>query len=65
MLAAESAFEALSKPASDEPIILNDYPKNLKNSWIYQELNEVRNQRPAFAKFGPYAGNQYSNIHQY
>lgn len=49
MLAAESAYEALSKEAaSEEPITLNSYEDAFKKSWVYEELKGVRNIRPAF-----------------
>lgn len=56
-LAAESAFEALTKGkktiaenAGEEraPILLSSYPDSVKNSWLYSELHEVRNIRPSF-----------------
>lgn len=31
---------------------LVDYESNLKQSWVYDELREVRNVRPSFNKFG-------------
>ncbi len=59
MLAAEVAFEALtgSDPASDpEDGVLGAYPERLEGSWVYRELREVRNFRPAFAKLGMLGG---------
>lgn len=46
MLAAESAFEALTKSTGDAPVLLSDYPDKVKNSWVWSELYEVRNFRP-------------------
>jgi electron-transferring-flavoprotein dehydrogenase len=51
MLAAEAIIKALKGEATD----LSSYPENLKKSWIYSELKQVRNIRPAFHK-GLYAG---------
>ena len=49
MIAAEAIFEALTKEENSgkavEPV---DYEKNLKNSWVWKELMEVRNVRPSF-----------------
>eukprot|EP00002_Diphylleia_rotans_P011214 TRINITY_DN2221_c0_g1_i1.p1 TRINITY_DN2221_c0_g1~~TRINITY_DN2221_c0_g1_i1.p1 ORF type:complete len:586 (+),score=123.96 TRINITY_DN2221_c0_g1_i1:59-1816(+) len=54
ILAAEAAFEEISK-SSTGPIVLNAYPENFKKSWLYEELHETRNIRPAFQK-GFFAG---------
>jgi electron-transferring-flavoprotein dehydrogenase len=35
---------------------LENYPKNLKNSWVYEELYQVRNIRPAFRYGGLFIG---------
>lgn len=43
---------------------LPDYEKSIKNSWIYKELNRVRNVRPAFHK-GLRAGLMYAALDQY
>ena len=40
MLAAESAFEALSKESSG-PITLSDYARRFRESWLYDELYHV------------------------
>lgn len=68
MLAAESAFESLasgpdsttSKPAG--PIVLEDYERRVKDSWIWSELSQVRNVRPSFSRFGFYGGLSYSGL---
>ncbi len=46
MLAAEAAFEALAagKTGGDELIA---YPVKLKASWIWKDLDKVRNVKPA------------------
>ncbi len=51
MLAAEAIAEALSVGDS----ALDGYPNRLKESWVYKELYNVRNIRPAF-RFGLIAG---------
>lgn len=63
MLAAEAAFESLQK-YDGKPILLNDYPERLKNSWIYEELYLVRNLRPSF-HWGLLGGLVYSAIDTY
>jgi electron-transferring-flavoprotein dehydrogenase len=53
MLAAEAVAEALS---DDRPAVLSAYPEKVRSSWLWAELREVRNIRPAFARFGLYGG---------
>ena len=62
MVAAEAIFEAL---ASDSPAEVIAYPERLKQSWLWPELSDVRNIRPAFAKFGMWGGLAYSAIDTY
>ncbi|MHA1570850.1 MAG: electron transfer flavoprotein-ubiquinone oxidoreductase, partial [Alphaproteobacteria bacterium] len=53
MLAAEAAFAAI---CSDEPNpVLSDYETAFRQSWVYKELRQARNFRPAF-KYGLVAG---------
>ena len=54
MLAAEAAFEALAagKTGGDELIA---YPVKLKASWIWKDLDKVRNVKPAL-KWGTTLG---------
>ncbi|MFQ5958105.1 MAG: electron transfer flavoprotein-ubiquinone oxidoreductase, partial [Alphaproteobacteria bacterium] len=61
MLAAEAAFEALG---GDESATLDDYETALKASWVYDELNRVRNIRPAF-RFGLWGGLAYAAFDSY
>ena len=51
LLAAEAAFESLTTESSAQV----SYDSAFRASWIYEELNSVRNIRPAFSK-GLYAG---------
>ncbi|KAF8660483.1 hypothetical protein AX16_001609 [Volvariella volvacea WC 439] len=72
MLAAESAYEALhpsSKAAeevaseTDAPADLSSYTKALCNSWVWSDLYEVRNLRPAFnTRLGVLGGVAYSGF---
>ena len=59
MVAAEAVAEAL---ANDAPALLTAYPEALRESWVWEELERVRNLRPAFAKWGTYGGVLYSAI---
>lgn len=62
MVAADSIVEAFK---NDLPELLENYPKKLKESWVYQELSSVRNIRPAFHKFGMWGGLAYAAIDTY
>ena len=62
MTAAEAAFEALA--AETEVVDLADYPDRLRRTWLWEELERVRNIRPAFHR-GLYAGLAYSAIDTY
>ncbi len=59
MVAAEAVAEALTH---DAPALLTAYPEALRESWVWEELERVRNLRPAFAKWGTYGGVLYSAI---
>ncbi len=54
MVAAEAVATALAQ--DQRPAVLEAYPEALKNSWVWSELQGVRNIRPAFAKFGLWGG---------
>ncbi len=62
MLAAETVAEAL---AGDAPAELTAYTDRVRGSWLWEELNSVRNIRPAFAKFGRWGGLAYSGLDTY
>ena len=54
MVAAEAIAAALD---SDSPTpVLETYPTALKASWVWKELEGVRNIRPGFAKYGFWGG---------
>jgi electron-transferring-flavoprotein dehydrogenase len=53
MLAAESIAAAL---AGSRPATLDDFPTRIRQSWLWPELEAVRNIRPGFAKFGMWGG---------
>jgi electron-transferring-flavoprotein dehydrogenase len=48
MLAAESAFEAVSSARSHD--VLTSYPQAFKASWLHDELHRARNFKPAMSK---------------
>jgi len=75
MLAAESVFEGLIGEEDQEPVAetfelsesyipqeMTAYADKLKNSWIYEELHEVRNVHQAFSKWGIGGGLVYSGL---
>lgn len=61
MLAAEAAFAALQ---NHQPKVLDAYPNAYRQSWVYRELYNVRNVRPAFAKWGMLGGTLYTGVEQ-
>jgi electron-transferring-flavoprotein dehydrogenase len=62
MVAAEAVAEAL---AGAKPAVLEAYPEALRKSWVWTELEQVRNIRPAFAKFGFWGALGYSALDTY
>jgi electron-transferring-flavoprotein dehydrogenase len=62
MLAAEAVAEALKGDRTQD---LTAYPEALRASWVWSELEGVRNIRPAFAKFGLWGGLVYSALDTY
>lgn len=57
MLAAESIFAALNKQDHDaQSRLLDAYPKALQDSWVWQDLDAVRNVKPLLSKFGSWGG---------
>lgn len=69
MVAAECIFTTLTQPSTIDstayvPQEITEYPKQLKNSWVWQELQQVRNIRPAF-RWGLWPGLIYAAIDTY
>jgi len=62
MLAAEAAFGPLTDESRTGPIVLEEYERNLKKSWVWDELHQIRNFRPSFEKWGLYGGTLWSGI---
>lgn len=68
MLAAESAYGKLFAAGEEEtelegPVLLDNYEENIKNSWVYEELYQVRNVQPSFhGPLGLWGGMIYSGL---
>lgn len=68
MLAAEAAFSSItdenaSEKQSADAVDMSGYEKALKESWVWKELNEVRNLRPSFnSGLGLWGGMMYSGV---
>ncbi|KAF9352736.1 hypothetical protein BGX26_009485 [Mortierella sp. AD094] len=65
MLAAESAYAAITAEnySEEKPVVLEDFEKKVKDSWIWEELSEVRNCRPSFhSPLGNLGGVIYSGL---
>ncbi|KAF9290181.1 hypothetical protein BGZ68_007765 [Mortierella alpina] len=65
MLAAESAYSAITADdySEEKPVVLEDFQQKVKDSWIWKELNEIRNCRPSFhSPLGNLGGVIYSGI---
>lgn len=57
MLAAEAAFNAISgEPALGKDRLLTAYPQALRASWIWRDLDAVRNIKPMLSRFGNWGG---------
>ncbi len=61
LVAAEAAFETLSRNSGNEVV---GYPEKLRQSWLWGELNQVRNIRPSF-RWGLLGGIAYSALDTY
>lgn len=60
MLGAEAVFQALKNNHKEA----HNYTSLFKNSWLYRELNAVRNIRPAF-QWGRIIGMLYTGLDKY
>ncbi len=61
MTAAEAVYDHLQAGGGSEVV---GYPERLRHSWLWDELDRVRNIRPAF-RWGLYGGIAYSAIDTY
>lgn len=73
MVAAEAAYQAIESIPEDsvneegeyigQPVDLSTFEDNMKQSWVWKELNEVRNIRPSFnTRLGIWGGVAYSGV---
>ena len=56
MLAAEACVDAIIKPDNINNKILEQYLQKLKASWVWDDLNSVRNIKPLISKYGTTLG---------
>ncbi len=57
MLAAEATFDAIfSLKDNLDDTLLHAYPVAIKNSWLWRDLNAVRNIKPLISRFGSWVG---------
>lgn len=60
MLAADSAFDALVAGRKQDE--LTHYPETLKKSWVWKDLDKVRNVKPALSRWGTWCGMAYAGM---
>jgi len=57
MLAAEAAFTAMQDASRPERGgLLADYPRKLRDSWVWRDLDAVRNVKPWLSRLGTWGG---------
>jgi len=56
MLAAEAAFNAITDTSPEKAKLLTGYPKALRDSWVWRDLDSVRNIKPLLSRFGSIIG---------
>lgn len=65
MLAAESIFDTIESGEKQETVGINPkvYEERIRNSWVWKELNSVRNVRPSFnTSLGLFGGIAYTGL---
>lgn len=65
MLAAEAAYSAITSDSAsnEQPADMSAYNSSLRKSWVWQDLNEVRNMRHSFnTPLGIWGGIAYSGV---
>ena len=62
MLAAEALFDAITQEGASNNGLLTSYPQRLKASWIYKDLDAVRNVKPLLSRFGSWGGTLLGGI---
>lgn len=56
MLAAEAVFNALGNANTVSERLLHAYPQALQQSWVWQDLDAVRNVKPWLSRLGSWGG---------
>jgi len=62
MLAAEAVFNALTQAEKQDSRLLETYPQALKDSWVWRDLDAVRNVKPLLSRFGSWGGTLLGGI---
>lgn len=63
IIAADAIFDAYQAGSLSTTFELKDYEDNLKKSWIWKDLKDVRNVRPSFhTSLGLYGGVMYTGL---
>lgn len=56
MLAAEAVFNAMQDTQAADDRLLHAYPLALQQSWVWQDLDAVRNVKPWLSRLGSWGG---------
>lgn len=62
MLAAEAVFDALTQAEQPVGRLLTAYPQALKASWVWKDLDAVRNVKPLLSRFGSWGGTMLGGL---
>ena len=62
MLAAEAAYDYFTESTNDGKRLLMEYPIKLNASWVWKELEKVRNFKPLLSRFGNMTGGALAGI---
>ena len=62
MLGAEACVDAILKPENIKNKTLEQYIKKIKDSWVWADLNSVRNIKPLISKYGTILGMLFGGI---
>ena len=62
MLGAEACVDAIFKPENIKNQTLDQYIKKMKDSWVWVDLNSVRNIKPLISKYGTIIGMLFGGI---
>ena len=62
ILGAEACVDAILKPENIKNKTLEQYIKKIKDSWVWGDLNSVRNIKPLISKYGTILGMLFGGI---